>query len=267
MPPESVIKFRKPPVVEVWISVDFDPNENKREWELELVKQYVERYEAELPKLEAVHEQQIQVQETSPQALPKVVGRQIRLQFVRISNEKRSRVLQIGDDQLSFHILKADGVYPGYQTVRSEVQQKLDDYAQIFQPTRIRNATLHYLDIIDIPRPETGKIELGDYFRVSIDLPEEPFGPTAGFAHQFQVMCPVDAGPLFLQLQAIPSPPDSNVFRFRMEWHKQSSNVNTLDSSQVWARMDVAHEYMRQCFRAALTERTLELFEPVEENG
>ncbi|NLY01645.1 MAG: hypothetical protein GXY83_36625 [Rhodopirellula sp.] len=78
MTSESVIKFRKPPVVEVWISVDFDPNENKREWELELVKQYVERYETELPKLEAVHEQQIQVQETSPQALPKVVGRQER---------------------------------------------------------------------------------------------------------------------------------------------------------------------------------------------
>ena len=257
MTPGSVIKFRTPPVVEVWISIDFDPNENKREWELELVKQYVEKYEVELPKVEAVHQQQIQVQETSSQALPKVVGRQY---------EERSRVLQIGDDQLSFHVLKTDDAYPGYHVVRTELENKLEVYEQVFQPTRIRNATLHYLEVIDIPRPESGKIELGDYFRASIDLPEEPFGPTAGFAHQFQVMCPVDLGPLFVQLQAIPSPPDSNVFRFRMEWHKQSSNVNTLDSTQVWTRMDIAHEYMRKCFRAALTERTIELFQPVREN-
>jgi hypothetical protein len=79
------------------------------------------------------------------------------------------------------------------------------------------------------------------------------------------MVCPVDPGPLLLQLQAIPSPPESNVFRFRMDWHKQCSAVNTLELSQVWSRMDVAHDYMRQCFLASFTQRTLELFEPVAE--
>lgn len=265
MTQEPPARFRRPPVVEVWISVDFDPNENKREWELELVKQYVEQYKAELPKLEAVHERQIQVEETSPQELPKVVGHQVRLQFVRMSNEKRTRVLQIGDDQVSFHILKDGQTYPRYGIVREEMQRKLDDYARIFQPSRIRDATLHYLDIIDIPQPENGKLELPDYFVASLDLPEEPFGLIAGFAHRFQLACPVDAGPLLLQWQAVPSPPESKVFRFRMDWHKQCSAVNTLDVSQVWTRMDVAHAYIRRCFLASFTSRTLELFEPVTE--
>ena len=44
------------------------------------------------PKLEAVHERQIQVQESSPTDLPKVVAQQVCLQFVRLSNEARSRV-------------------------------------------------------------------------------------------------------------------------------------------------------------------------------
>ncbi|MBS0210426.1 MAG: TIGR04255 family protein [Planctomycetes bacterium] len=265
MTQSAAARFRKPPVVEVWISVEFDPNENKREWQLELVQQYVELYQAELPKLEAVHERQIQVDETSPQALPKVIGQQVRLQFVRMSNGRRTRALQIGDDQLSFHVLKEDQAYPGYRIVRDEMQRKLDDYARIFQPTRIRNATLHYLDIIDIPRPESGEIDLPDYFVASIDLPEEPFGQIGGFAHRFQMACPVDPGPLLLQLQAIPSPPESNVFRFRMDWHKQSAAVNTLDLSQVWSRMDVAHDYMRRCFLASFTQRTLELFDPVSD--
>ena len=266
MTAENEFRFRKPPVAEVWISVDFDPNENKREWELELVQRYIEQYEEELPKLQAIHEQQIQVEEVSPQTLPRVTSRQIRLQFVRMSDNEQSHSLKIGDDQLSFHIMKAGGVHPRYHAVRSEMQKKLDDYTQIFQPTRIRNATLHYLDIIDIPRANNGIMQLQDYFRVSIDLPEEPFGLTVGFAHQFQVMCPTDPGPLFLQLKAVPSPRESDVFRFRMEWHKQSADVNSLDSSEMWARMDVAHEYMRECFRASLTERTLELFEPIAED-
>lgn len=259
------VKFRKPPVVEVWISVDFDPNENKRQWEIELVQQYLEMYRAELPRIEAIHERQIQVEETSPQALPEVIGHQVRLQFVRLSNETRSRVLQIGDDQLSFHVVKEGEAFPGYRIVRDEMQKKLEDYARIFQPSRIRDATLHYLDIIEIPRPESGKIDLPDYFLPSIDLPEEPFGPISGFANRFQMVCPVDPGPLHLQLQAIPSPPESNVFRFLMDWHKQSSAVNTLELSQVWSRMDVAHNYMRQCFLASFTQRTLDLFEPVAE--
>lgn len=261
----SAVKFRKPPVVEVWISVDFDPNENKREWEFDLVKEFLKHYQEEFPKLEAVHEREFQVDETSAHSLPRVVGVQVRLQTVRMSNMERTRVIQIGDDQLSFHILREDQSYPGYRIVRDEMQQKLEDYARIFQPSRIRDATLHYLDIIEIPLPDDGKIGLPDYFKVAIDLPEEPFGPIAGFAHRFQMMCPVDPGPLLLQLQAIPSPPESNVFRFRMDWHKQCSAVNSLELSQVWSRMDVAHEYMRQCFVASFTQRTLDLFDPIVE--
>jgi uncharacterized protein (TIGR04255 family) len=230
-----------------------------------LVKQYVELYKTELPKLEAVHERQIQVEETSAQALPKVVGHQVRLQFVRMSNEKRTRVLQIGDDQLSLHMLKEEGVYPRYLTVRGELQRKLEDYARVFQPSRIRDVTLHYLDIIDIPLPADGKIELRDYFVPTTDLPEVPFGLIASFDYRFQVTCPVDPGPLLLRLQTLPSPPETNVIRLRMDWHKQSSAVNTLDLAQVWCRMDVAHEYMRQAFLASFTQRTLDLFEPVAE--
>lgn len=267
MPQGTAAKFQKPPVVEVWISVNFDPNEGKREWDMELVKQYVELYKTELPKLEIAHERQIQIEETSAEDLPKVIGHRVKMQFVRRSNEQRTRVLQIGDDQLSFHIMKDASDYPRYQSVQAEMQAKLVDYVQLFQPSQIRDVTLHYLDIIEIPHPESGIIDLSDYFHTSIDLPKNPFGYTAGFVHQFQVVCPVDDGPLLIKLQAIPAPPDSSVFRFQMEWHKQSSAVNTLDFSQVRSRMDLAHEYMLECFLASFTQRTLDLFEPDAENG
>lgn len=259
------MKFRKPPVVEVWISVEFDPNPNKRQWDLELVQQFISHYAAEFPKLEALHERELQVQEASPVDLPKVIGQQLRVQSVRLWNDARSRMLQIGDDNLSYHILKAFDDIPGYRKVREAAQPKLEEYARVFQPSQIRNATLHYVDIIEIPRPENDLLELKDYFIPTADLPEEPYGPMTGLTQQFEVQCPVDNGPLFLQLQAMPASPENNSYRFRMEWHKQSSEVNTLDFAQVWARMDVAHEYMWKCFLAAFPQRTLDLFEPINE--
>lgn len=261
------MEFRTPPVVETWISFDFHPNEAKRgsnlAKNLPTVQEHVRQYAAELPKLEAIHEKQIQVQETSPTDLPKVVAQDVRLQSVRLTNEARSRVLGLGDDQLSYHVLKTDAGYPGYTTVRTEAQQKLEDYVRVFQPSGVKNATLHYLDIIDIPFPVGKTINLADYFVTATDLPEQPFGLTSAFSFQFQLLCPVDPGPLLLQLQRIPAASEERVLRFRMEWHKLSTDVNTLEFAEIWRRLDVAHRYLTECFQASLRPRTIELFGPI----
>lgn len=260
------MKFRKPPVVEVWISVELDPAENKREpLEAQCVQDYAHRVKVEFPILETLHETMFTFEEKSASDLPRVTNREVRLKSVRLWMENRSRMVQIDDDQFAFHVLKTSDETPGYSKVREAAEPKLGEYVRVFQPTQIRHATLHYLDIIDIPQPTSGKLNLSDYFPQAVDLPEVPFGPIAALNHQFQVMCPVDEGPLFFRLQSLPSPPEQNVLRFRLEWHKQSVDVNTLDLTQVWQRMDVAHDYMRDCFNTALSPSTLDLFEPIHE--
>lgn len=261
-----MIRFKKPPVVGAGISFDFDPKENKVKWDLELLQSYVRRHESELPKIQTVQQKQIQVDDTLSSELPKVIKHEVQLQFVRLWNQPQSRVLQLGDDHLSFHLLKSEEVRPGYSQVRTEVQPKLEDYIRTFEPTGVRSATIHYLDIIEIPRAEDREIILTDYFIPAFDVPDSPFGTMIAFSFQSIMDCPVDKGPLSLQLQAIPTPPTSAVFRFRMEWHKECVEVKTLDLTQMWARMDIAHKYIRDCFLAACTTRTLELFEPFEED-
>ena len=44
------MQFKKPPVVESWISFDFDPNENKRGWDMELVTRYAQQIRLYSPK-------------------------------------------------------------------------------------------------------------------------------------------------------------------------------------------------------------------------
>ncbi len=260
------MKFRKPPVVEVWISVELDPSESKREpLDAQRVQEYARCVEGEFPILESLHETKFTFEEKSATDLPKVTDKDVRLKSVRLWNNDRSKIIQIDDDQFAFHVLKTPEDTPGYSKVCEAAQPKLKEYVEVFQPTRIRHATLHYLDIIDIPHLASGNLNLKDYFPYAVDLPEEPFGPISALNHQFQVICPVDEGPLFFRLQNLPAPPEQRVYRFRLEWHKQSVDVNTLDLSQVWTRMDVAHDYMWDCFNAALSPSTLELFEPIHE--
>jgi uncharacterized protein (TIGR04255 family) len=260
------VKFKKPPVVEVGISFTFDPNEKKREWNLQLVQEYVQKYSSQLPKLEVLREQQIEVQESSATELPKVVSRQQKVRAARIFNEDKSKVLQVFDDKTSFHILKTESGYPGYSAVRDEALQMLGDYVELFQPARIRNAAIHYVDFIEIPRPPEGKIEVADYFVGSADLPESTFGLIADLSVQFVIACPVDPGPLVLQLMTIPSNEASGAMQFLMNWQKECVGLNSLDLAAVRVRLDVAHDYLTACFAASLTRRTLDLFEPIAED-
>lgn len=259
------MKFKKPPVVEVWISLDFDPNEKKQEFDLELVNQYLKPFREELPTREVQREREFTMQANSPNELPESLQITDRIQHFRQWDKSRSHMLQVGDDKLSFHVLKTANETPGYSKVRQAAEPKLEAYVEVFQPSRIRHATLHYLDIIDIPMPNSGKIDLKDFFPFASDLPESPFGTIAALVQQFQVTCPVDEGPLFMRLQTLPAPKEQSVLRFRLEWHKQSSDVNTLDLDEVWQRMDVAHGYMWDCFTTALSPATLESFEPFQE--
>lgn len=46
----------------------------------------------------------------------------------------------------------------------------------MFQPAKIIAAVLHEVDIVEIPLPPDGQIQLDDYFSLIKDLPETPFG-------------------------------------------------------------------------------------------
>lgn len=260
------MNFAKPPVVEVWISFAFEPRPTKTEWDLDAVGQYLARYSEELPRLEKLWETQFHVEETSASDLPRIIGSNEKLHFIRASDANKRRLLQIGDDVLAMHLVRQAEDYPRFSQVRDAITPKLLDYIDDFQPSSVRAGIIHYLDIIDIPVPDCGKIELPDYFPFASDLPEDPFGPTQFLAQQFVVNCPVDEGPLHLHMRNIPAPDGEKVFRFRLDWQKHSTGLNTLDLEAIWARLDRSHEYLRHCFDKFLKRQTLDLFQPRAEN-
>lgn len=262
----DVTEYNKPPVVEVSIAVDFDPNEEKREWNLELVKQFSRNHEQEFPHREPSYENQLEVQLTSPTELPKVVSQNSLLKYVRLFDQNRSRVIQLGDDQLSFYIVRNNSAYPRYARVREEAARFLREYMDLFQPARIRHAAIHYIDIIDIPIPESGKIDIATYFNHIADLPEDPFGLVLNIEMRYLIECPIDVGPLYYQLKRLAAPAAEKVIRFRADWKKQCRDIASIDLETLFSRLDTAHDYMRKSFENVLTDETRQLFDPIEKD-
>lgn len=257
------MKLGKPPVVEVWISFRFDPNEKKREWDIGQVRRFIDLHNTELPKLEAIHEREVNIEEGLPTELPRVLSRRVSVKAVRIFNESRTRILQIRDDEISVHMIRAGADYPGFLHLRDEAIAKLRSYMEVFQPVAVRSASLHYVDLVEIPSPENQTIELTDYFITFTDLPAKPFGLVHNLAVEYTVNCPVDSGPLVLKMSSLPF--SEAMFRFRLEWHKYIADVGSLEIEKIVARLNSSHDYLRDCFWASLRSRTVDLFEPIPE--
>lgn len=260
-----MVKFRSPPVVELSISFEFEPNELKTEWDLDLLKKYVEPYRTELPRMEADYGQSFEVKLSSPNEISEVIRHRPILKCVRLSNEEQSRFIQVRDDKISYHIARFTADYPGYDMVREQAQEKLSQYIRVFQPKLVRHASIHYVDIVDIPVPLDGKIDIADYFTASADLPEKPFGPVHKLLVQFLINCPEDVGPLSYQLMSLSAPEVSNVLRFRVDWEKRCEQINSPETWDVLSRLDKAHEYLVECFQASFTPKALQLFDPIED--
>ena len=82
---------------------------------------------------------------------------------------------------MAYRLVRGCKEYPGFEVVLEKALEVLTQYSQHFRPTAVRQAILSYVDIIRIPGQS---VELDDYFRLRINLPEDPFGPLGGFVIQ-----------------------------------------------------------------------------------
>lgn len=257
----SAVKFRNPPVVEIWITFTFESNENKVRFDESIAKRFMDQYVTELPELEVFHEKEFDLKPGGPRGWPKVVKQRVTLKWARRTNADRSRAIHLQDDAVACHICKAGNDVPRYNTAKEQATSKVRSYLEHFRPAAIRNATLHYLDIIEIPAAGLPTLDLKDWFAASTDLPVIPFGPITRFSYRFEFATLDEPSvPMFLQIRSLPNDEERGTFRFRMDWHRQTPILRTLDLDEVWAAIDETHVALNNCFAAAFTQRTLDLF-------
>jgi uncharacterized protein (TIGR04255 family) len=162
-----------------------------------------------------------------------------------------------------YNLLMPGVAYPGFDFHLGEAMEKFMDYVSHFQPQRLNHASIHYVDIVEIPFTNSMPVSLSDWFNVGQDLPEKPFGITVNLTNHFVAQAPDGDGTLELSLTFLPRASGPHL-RFQLDWHRTCAWSHRLEPAGIRARLDAAHDHLFECFRASVTEKTWNLFEPRE---
>jgi uncharacterized protein (TIGR04255 family) len=252
-------QYENPPLIEAWIAFDFEPNPEKVSWDKSQIESFVKVHSDEFTRIEMMVRDEVRIEQTSKKELPRITDRKEIIDVVRMFNEAGTRIKQVGEDRIAYNLLRtAQEDYPGFGKLLNEALEYLEQYREFFQPQSVRLATIHYVDLIEIPLSEVPTI-LTDYFACIPDIPEEQFGLIVGYELGFVTKCPLDGAPLSTHIAIVPSP-DPTTLRVRLDWEKPCPSVNFQDEREIRTGLKHSKEFVVNCFERLITDKTRSLF-------
>jgi uncharacterized protein (TIGR04255 family) len=255
------LRLANPPIVEVGVEFQFDPNPEKPPWDLPVAMPFIQRFQESLPHVEIVQAEEIRIEKRSSRGIPEKLSGKISLDHVKAQDKDERRRLEVGSDRMGYRLLRCGKEYPGFDSLLIEALDKLSQYVEHFHPTAVRGAALTYLDIVKIPVTPGEGVDLDDYFRLGLRVPDDPFGVLGGFSIKLIFPHSPRADGVLLVFATEPTTEDG-ALRFRMRWQGPCDGINSLGPDAISQRLEAAHEHMRKCFMACFTEKGLGLFDP-----
>ena len=260
----SGFRLNKPPIIESRIAFDFEPAPDKREWDGELANDLAESLANRFPKKEFVWQGEFQVVRPAEGQLPVPRSFQHKLVAVRIRNEQDTRVFQISDDRAVVSQLKGDDDWPGFEHLLNDALELVDRYCEVFKPAGTKLATLHDVDLVEIPAAPGAEVKMDEYLTIVNELPQQPFGLIQGYFSAYVTVSPLDDEPLQIVSQLVPAPSDAHMLRIRLDWEKRCAKVDFSSKDTIRTGLLRNHRFVVDCFRSAFTPNGLALFEPQE---
>jgi uncharacterized protein (TIGR04255 family) len=255
------MSLKKPPLVEVWMSFRFDPSPGAPAWN-------EGRYQVFL---ETVADTHVNVQHMVRKGIrinnkrgkrPRIESIAEEVMAVRAISENGLRIVQLTADELIVNYLRGDTEpYPGFPTLLDEAIAHCGRYDNCYHPLGIIEVSLHYVDAVEIPVQSQGNISSEDYFKLNFQVPEDVFGRFSAFDIKATVHPPSCDEAVQLSFATEPTEIE-NSRRFRLEWHTGAKNKERMNSAEVRARMQSAHDRLYTCFKHAFTPKGWSLFEP-----
>jgi uncharacterized protein (TIGR04255 family) len=178
---------------------------------------------------------------------------------VQAFSQKGDLCVQAGRDVLVLNQL-AQETWGGYSRLRDAAVSAAQKYTDFRGFDELAAVSLHYRDIVEIPRRTDPGIELRDWFRVYPEVPEDSFGSMGEFTFAVKLPSMCEDAVAVLSIQSVPLVAEDNpVFRFALDWHVSSADkIDNLDDAKQW--LDGAHRALRSSFEKAFTPECLALF-------
>ena len=253
------MKFKKPPVVEAWIEFKVDLADESKGWDENAAKEFINKHFADFKQQEFFGLVEVKIDPKTRE----LSQTGMLFERIRAFTKDRDRCIQAGRNLLAFNqIRQGDGEWPGYEQLQDGAFDALQKYLDFRGLSTLVGVSLHYRDIVAIPKGEDGTIKLEDYFAVYPCLPDGLFGAMSRFRIVIQLQEACKGGNVTLSIQSLPGfVPSEDKGRFAMDWHV-SSNQETrdMDSAREW--LAEAHSHLMSVFECAFTSQGLNIFEP-----
>lgn len=263
------IHLNKPPIVEAWIGFTVSLAPDMANWSdrdvFAQAIQFLEDHVAEFPEQEMLRQESFTIEKRAAEGMPKQGRLESRVSLMRAIDREKSHAIQIAADVFSYHLLRAGDSYPGFTKLRDASLEKLQSYAERFQPQELTQIELHMIDVVAIPRRPDTNCRIEDYFAISVEIPPDPFGTLDDFSIQLQLRGATPEDRLHLHFHLLRAGSNLNEFRFRIKWDMACPvKLSLADKEQISARLDSAYKHLFACFQSMFTPQGWQLFEPVE---
>ena len=254
------MQFNKPPVMEAWIEFRFALSKEAAEWDEatanDLIKRYFEGFNPES------FSKYAKIKIDAKTGDPDFSVRQELFDRVRAFSDAKDYCVQARRDMLVFNQIKKDR-WPGYDCLEKKAFEAVEKYMKFRGLDELVGASLHYRDIVSIPKPTKSGIHIEEWFRIFPEVPEDTFGKMSGFKFTVGLSEACRNASVVLGIESLRPIQDSdNEYRFLMDWHVTPTiSIKDLQAAKEW--LDASHRDLRDNFDKTFTEKTLDLFEPI----
>jgi uncharacterized protein (TIGR04255 family) len=264
-------RLARPPLIEAWVEFHFESAAATDTWSAGAIDEFLSRFADQAAHRDRFVTRQLAFEDPLP---PGGTGSSVvhvrtedRLVRVRACNASRTRWIQVARDLLVYNLARHGTEYPGFDSLRDNALAVLAAYCERFQPQFVREAVLHYTDLVDIPAPKQGMINLPHYFSLFPQTPDAFSGVMAQFAQQVIIRpCADREDTVLIDFRTEIAPSDKDTYRFRMDWHCTCSRIDTLDLAIIGHRLGAIRSCVRGMFRECFKEPAWISFQPTAED-
>jgi uncharacterized protein (TIGR04255 family) len=254
------VGFKKPPVVEAWIEFRFALTQEDSKWDEDAARNLMKKYSGEFVAGSFLKCLQINVNVGPDQ--PHLAEKQESFERVRAFSEGGDHCIQAGRDVFVFNQLKRT-TWLGYESMCDAAVAAVGKYMLFRGLNELTRVSLHYRDVVSIPKGAISGIDFSKWFRVYPQIPADSFGGVSAFTFAVHLPAMCEDATAILSVQNLPSPAEDSEFRFSIDWHANSvHSLESLEAARKW--LDRTHSTLRSSFEKAFTSQCLALFEPSE---
>jgi len=248
---EPAFSLSKPPIVEAVVDIDCDMPPTQDLAALEGPAR--ERFRGQYPKFRTrfLHEGQIELQGDD---LPKVSARR-GIQALQFLHDDEKQLVQVRGRGFSFNRLAP---YSSLDAYLPEIERTWQLFVSLASPIQIRAVRLRYINRIELQWKE-GRITLGDYLKVSPQLPDGAGVTFAGFFNQHAAVEEGTGNTVNIILAT--QPPQNDVLPIIFDIEAATTGAaEPEDWAWILSRVQSLRTLKNRVFWNTLTDQCLKLF-------